>query len=66
MTSKVKIEGILDHLDRDLTKALDDAIHAHLPNAQFDVKRLYKDFVKHAYRRCSVWEQVPDQYVDVK
>jgi len=66
MTSKVKIEAVLDHLDRDLTKALEDAVNVHIPGAQFDARQLYKEFVKRAYRRCSVWEQVPDQCVEIK
>jgi hypothetical protein len=62
--ARIKIENVLEHLDHDLSRALEDAVHATIPNAIFDRRTLYKSFVKAAYRKCSVWERVPDRYVE--
>jgi hypothetical protein len=62
--AKVKIEKILDHLDRDLILAMTDALQAVAPNAGIDAKTLFKEFVKRAYRRCGTWETVPDGAVE--
>lgn len=65
MTARVKIDDILEHLDTELSRALEDAVRANLPGAEFDGRMLYKDFVKCAYRRCGTWEMVPDRCVEI-
>ena len=62
--ARIKIEGILDHLDRELARALEDTVRAEFPNASFDARSLYRNFVRAAYRKCSTWERVPDRYVE--
>lgn len=62
--AKIKVEDVLDSLDSDLRVALGNAVREVIPNAQFDERELYKAFCRAAYRRCSVWEAVPDRYVE--
>jgi len=62
--ARVKIEGVLEHLDSDLARALEEAIRSEIPGAQFDSRSVYRAFVRAAYRKCSTWESVPDRYVE--
>lgn len=62
--ARVKVEDVLDHLSSDLSRALEDAVRSRIPNASFDSRALYRDFVRAAYRRCRVWEPVPDRFVE--
>lgn len=62
--ARVKIEDILYHLDHDLKKALEATIKEHYPGVNVDRNRVYKTFMKQAYRKCSTWEQVPDSCVE--
>ena len=63
--ASVKIESVLEHLDSELSRALEDTVRQVAPDASFNARSLYRDFVRRAYRRCSVWEHVPDSYVKV-
>jgi hypothetical protein len=62
--AKVKIEGVVYHLDREFKAALEDAVKQVIPGAAFDRNALYKAFEKAIYRKCSVWENVPDNLVE--
>ncbi len=62
--ARVKVEDLLESLDSDLRVALGRAVSRMIPNAQFDERALYKAFCQEAYRKCSIWETVPDQYVE--
>lgn len=62
--AKVKIEALLEYLDSDLKKALDDAVRRVLPNSQFDRNTLFKEFTRSVGRKCSTWERVPDRLVE--
>lgn len=62
--ARVKVEDLLESLDSDLRVALGRAVRSQIPDAEFDERRLYKAFCKEAYKKCSVWERVPDQYVE--
>lgn len=61
--ARIKIEGVLDHLDNELRQALEEAVRSSIPDANYDIRRLYKDFVRAAERKCSTWERIPDRYV---
>jgi hypothetical protein len=61
---RVKIEAIVYHLDREFKAALESAILEVIPGAEFDRNQLYKAFERAIYRKCSVWESVPDSCVD--
>jgi hypothetical protein len=62
--ARVKIEGILEHLDGELSRALDDTLRRAFPDLNFNARSLYRDFVRAADRKCSTWERVPDRYVE--
>jgi uncharacterized protein (DUF433 family) len=62
--ARIKVEDVLYHLDYDLKRALEATIKKHYPDVTVDRNRLYKTFLKEAYRKCSVWENVPDQLVE--
>ena len=61
--AKIKIEDIVDHLDSDIRRALEDAVREVSPNATFDSYELFRAFRRAVGRKCNTWEQVPDQYV---
>ena len=62
--AKVKIESIVDHLSLEMRKALEIAVSEEIGDVDFDPKALFKAFRKAVYRKCSVWETVPDAYVE--
>lgn len=62
--ARVKIESVLDHLDRDLRRALEATLREHFPNQNFDSRSVYRTFKRQAYRKCSTWENVPDNCVE--
>jgi hypothetical protein len=61
--AQVKIEEIVDHLSSEMRRALEDAVQAQIPGAQFDSYELFREFKRAVYRKCDIWENVPDQYV---
>lgn len=61
--ARVKIESVLDHLQHDLRRAMEDALSRVGVNG-LDSRELYREFVRSAGRKCSTWEQVPDSTVD--
>lgn len=63
--ARVKIEDVVDHLSSEMRRALEDAIREEIPNAEFDAYALFRAFKRAVYRKCSVWENVPDQYVEM-
>lgn len=62
--AKIKIEDVVDHLRREFTRALEATVKKHFPDAEFDSKELFKDFLKEVYRKCSIWEEIPDKLID--
>jgi hypothetical protein len=62
--ARIKIEGILEHLDGELSRALEDTLRRAFPDSKFNARNLYRDFVRAADRKCSTWEQVPDRYIE--
>jgi len=62
--ARIQVEDVLDSLDSDLRVALGRAVLRLMPDARFDERALYKAFCQEAYRKCSVWETVPDHYVE--
>lgn len=62
--AQVKIEEIVDHLSSEMRRALEDAVAEVLGNVQYDSYELFRAFRRAVYRKCNVWEIVPDQYVD--
>lgn len=62
--ARVKIEDIVDHLDSDMKRALEDAVRRVMPNANVDRNQLFREFRRAVGRKCSTWESVPDQYIE--
>lgn len=62
--AKVKIEEIIDHLDYEIRKALEETLKEHFPNQNFDTKAVFKTFKNQVYIKCNTWENVPDRYVE--
>lgn len=63
MTVEVKVEEILDHVDREGRLALQQALSRYSSVSEIDIRTLYREFVRAMGRRCSTWERVPDHYV---
>ena len=61
--AKIQIENIVDHLDSEFRKALEATLKEHFPNENFDTREVFRTFKRQVYRKCSVWEDVPDRYV---
>ena len=62
--AKVKIEEVVDHLDREFKKALADTMKQFAPTASIEQTALFRFFKRRVYHHCSVWEEIPDQYVE--
>ena len=62
--AEVRIERIIEHLDYDMKRALEDAISRVMPNVVIDRRELYNEFRKAVGRKSSTWVQVSDS--DVK
>ena len=63
--TKVKIEDVVYHLDSEFKKALDDTMAAFAPNTGYDRNELFKFFLKRVYHHCSVWEDIPEKYIQI-
>lgn len=63
--ARIKIEAILDDLSSEMKRALDDAVKRILPDAEFNRNQLFREFKRAVGRKCSTWERVPDDHVDV-
>ena len=61
--AKVNIEEIIEHLDYDIKRALEDTFVRCYPGISIDRNRLFKEFVKAIRRKCNTWEKVPDRYI---
>ena len=62
--ARVKIKEIIEHLDTNMKRALEDAVNKEIPNAQFDRNSLFREFARAVGRKCSIWERVSDSYVE--
>ena len=62
--ARVQMEEIVEHLRTEMRRALEDAVKQATPGAQFDSHDLYREFRRAVGRRCNMWEEVPDPYVD--
>ena len=61
--AQVKIEDVVDSLDSEFKKALDDTMEQFASEVSYDRNELFKFFLKRVYHHCSVWETVPDASV---
>jgi hypothetical protein len=61
--AQVKIQDVVDKLDSEFKKALDDTLQQFAPGVAYDRNELFRHFLKRVYHHCSVWEEVPDSSV---
>lgn len=62
--AKVKIEEIVDHLSSEMRRALAETFATVAPGVQVDDRELFREFKRNVYRKCNIWENVPDRYVE--
>ena len=62
--ARVKIEDVIESLDYEIKRALEDAVNRTINNARFDRNQLFREFRKAVGRKCSTWESVPDRFVE--
>ena len=62
--AKIKIEEVIDHLDTDIRKALKNTVDECCPGNTADAYDLFRQFKREVSRKCSTWENVPDNYVE--
>jgi len=61
--AKIKIEEFIEHLDREIRKALDATILEHFPHQEYNSRALFKTFKKEATKKCNTWESIPNKYI---
>lgn len=64
--ARVRIQSIIEHLDYDMKRALEDALSRFMPDANIDRNELYREFRKAVGRKSSTWVDVNDQDVEKK
>lgn len=62
--AKVKIEEVIDHIDYDIRRALEETIKHHFPDTSFSSHEVFRTFKRMVGRKCNTWENVPDDYVE--
>ncbi|MEO9870874.1 hypothetical protein [Ekhidna sp.] len=62
--ARIKVEDIVDHLDREFRKALENTLEEHFPNENFDARDVFRTFKRKIRRKCNTWENVPDRFVE--
>ena len=60
----IDIEEIIDYLDRDMKRVLEDTLIRYGIEESIDRNRLFKEFRKAVRRKCSSREYVPDNLVN--
>ena len=61
--AKLNIEQIIDHLDREIRKALDATMREHFPHQDFNSRAVFDTFKKQVEKKCDSWESVPNKYI---
>jgi hypothetical protein len=61
--AQVKIEDVVYHLDGEFKKALAGTMLHFAPQAKHNMDALFQYFLKRVAKRCSVWEEVPDDRI---
>ena len=51
--AKVKIEGTIDHLDREMRRALEETLNEHCSNQDFDIRAIFRTFKSQVDRKYS-------------
>ncbi len=62
--ARVKIYKVVDRLDTEFSKALEDTFKNFVPNQSFNRTELFRYFLRRVDSRCGTWEQVPDDAIE--
>lgn len=62
--ARIKVEEVVDHLSGEFRKALVEALREVSPSTQVDEHEFFIAFKRAVYRKCSIWERVPDRFVE--
>lgn len=62
--TQINLHAVIDHLQHDIMRALENALENVIPDAEIDRNALYKEFRKAVHRKCPPWAIIPDQYVN--
>ncbi len=60
---QINIEGVVEHLDYGMKRALEQAVRRQFPDADINRNALFKDFKRAVGRKCNTWERVPDRLI---
>jgi hypothetical protein len=58
--AQIRIQSIVEKLDYEMKRALEDAVRRVLPDAQVDRTQLFKEFRKAVGRKVAAWVSVSD------
>lgn len=61
--ARIKIDGFLEHLDREIRQAIEAALMEVTPGAAVDAYAVHRAFKRALARKCSSWERIPDRYL---
>jgi hypothetical protein len=61
--ARIKIQSVIEKLDYELKRALEDAVGEVMPGAHIDRDELYRAFKRAVGRKCSTWVRIPDHHV---
>jgi hypothetical protein len=64
--AQVKIQSIIEHLDYDMKRALEEAVSRVSPDSDIDRNELYREFRRAVGRKCSTWVSVADHDVEIR
>jgi len=62
--ASVKIEDLVDHLEREFGRSLEDTFQHFAPNVTVNRGEIYRFFLRRIDHHCQTWEQVPDNLID--
>jgi hypothetical protein len=61
---RIRIGNVLSHLESDLRKAMEQAL-SRAGATSVDARALTKEFIKAVERKCSTWERVSENDVEM-
>lgn len=61
--AKVKIEELVDHLDREFRKAFEATLREHFGDYDYNARGVFKTFQKEINKKCKVWEDLPNKFI---
>ncbi len=62
--AKIKVEEVIDHLERVFKSGLEETMKEYFPDKPFEIKDVYRTFRNKVAKKCSYWENVPDRFVE--